>query len=133
MRSWFGINTLRGRFLYMASLLLALLVVMAWVVSNRVLEVSGDNAANLTDRHRVSALTRAMSNAMWEAELDLQHYMLQPAAAKRERFATILAGLINDSEQLAQTAWARRSSGMRASAWRASCATCASCAPRGCA
>ena len=114
VRSWFGINTLRGRFLYMASLLLALLVVMAWMVSNRVLEVSGDNAANLTDRHRVSALTHSMSNAMWEAELDLQHYMLQPAAAKRERFATILAGLINDSEQLAQTAWARRSSGMRA-------------------
>ena len=114
VRSWFGINTLRGRFLYMACLLLALLVVMAWMVSNRVLEVSGDNAANLTDRHRVSALTHSMSNAMWEAELDLQHYMLQPAAAKRERFATILAGLINDSEQLAQTAWARRSSGMRA-------------------
>jgi len=113
VRSWFGINTLRGRFLYMTSLLLALLVVMAWAVNSRVHEVSSDNAANLTDRHRVYALTRDMSNAMWEAEQDLQNFMLQPAAVKRERFATVLAYLIDDSEQLAQTTWARRTAGMR--------------------
>ena len=109
----FGTNTLRGRFLYMASLLLALLVAMAWVVSARVHEVSSDNAANLTDRHQVYALTRNMSNAMWEAQQDLQSFMLQPSPAKRERFAVTIAYLIDDSEQLAQTAWARRTGGMR--------------------
>lgn len=113
VRQWFGLNTLRGRFLYMAGLLLALLVAMAWVVNSRVHEVSSDNAANLTERHRVYALTRNMSNAMWEAEQDLQRFMLQPAATKRERFAVTLAYLIDDSEQLAQTAWARRTAGMR--------------------
>jgi len=113
VRSWFGINTLRGRFLYMASLLLALLVVMAWLVGNRVFEVSSDNAANLTDRHRVYALTRDMSNDMWEAEQYLQNFMLQPAAVKRDQFTAILAHLIDDSEQLAQTAWVRRTAGMR--------------------
>ena len=107
------IDTLRGRFLYMASLLLALLVVMAWVLNSRVFEVSSDNAANLADRHRVYALTRNMSNAMWEAEQDLRRFMLQPAATKRERFALTLAYLIGDSEQLAQTAWVRRTAGMR--------------------
>jgi diguanylate cyclase (GGDEF)-like protein/PAS domain S-box-containing protein len=107
------VNTLRGRFLYMASLMMALLVIMAWVVSGRVYEVSSDNAANLTDRHKVYALTRNMSNAMWEAQQDLQHFMLQPSPAKRERFALTLAYLIDDSGQLAQTTWARRNSGMR--------------------
>ncbi len=63
----FGVNTLRGRFLYTVSLLLVLLVVMAWAGGNRVREVSSDNAASLADRHRVYALTRNMSNAMWEA------------------------------------------------------------------
>jgi diguanylate cyclase (GGDEF)-like protein/PAS domain S-box-containing protein len=113
VRGWFGINTLRGRFLYMASLLLALLVVIAWVVGNRVLEVSSDNAANLTDRHQVYALTRDMSNEMWEAQQNLQNFMLQPAAAKREQFAAILADLIDDSEQLAHSPWVRRSGDMR--------------------
>jgi len=108
-----GVNTLRGRFLYMASLLLVLLVVIAWVVNGRVREVSSDNFANLSDRHRVYALTRNMSNALWEAEQDLQNFMLQPAAAKRERFAVTLAYLIDDSEQLAQTAWVRRTGSMR--------------------
>ena len=36
-----GVNTLRGRFLYMAGLLLMMLVIMAWTVNNRVIEVSG--------------------------------------------------------------------------------------------
>jgi diguanylate cyclase (GGDEF)-like protein/PAS domain S-box-containing protein len=109
----FGVNTLRGRFLYMASLLLVLLVLMAWTVNSRVREVSSDNATNLTDRHRVYALTRGMSNALWEAEQDLQQFMLQPTASKRERFAVTLAYLIDDSEQLEQTTWARRTDGMR--------------------
>jgi diguanylate cyclase (GGDEF)-like protein/PAS domain S-box-containing protein len=113
VRRWFGINTLRGRFLYMAGLLLALLVVMAWTVNNRVREVSSANAANLTDRHRVYVLTRDLSNAMWAAQQDLQNFMLQPAAAQHERFAVTLAYLIDDSEQLAQTAWVRRTAGRR--------------------
>jgi len=113
VRAWFGINTLRGRFLYMAGLLLALLVVMAWVISNRVHEVSSNNAANLTDRYHVYELTRDMSDEIWEAEQDLQNFMVQPTAAKHDRFAAILADVIDDSEKLAQTAWTHRTGDMR--------------------
>ena len=109
----FGINTLRGRFLYMAGLLLMLLVVVAWVVNQRVSEVSGDNAANLSDRHHVYQLTRDLSNGMWEAEQALQNYMLTPAPQTRSRFDAHLARLAEDTEKLMQAAWVRRTTGTR--------------------
>ena len=109
----FGVNTLRGRFLYMAGLLLALLVVAAWVVNQRVAEVSGDNAANLSDRHDAYALTRDLSGGIWEAEQTLQNYMLSPSVETRGKFDSQMAHLANDTEKLMHTVWVRRTSGTR--------------------
>ena len=108
-----GVNTLRGRFLYMAGLLLALLVVVASVVGDRVSDVSRDNTANLADRHRVSALTRELSGGMWEAEQALQSYMLTPTPEARAKFDAQLASLAQNSEDLMQTVWMRRTTGAR--------------------
>lgn len=109
----FGINTLRGRFLYMAGLLLALLVVVAWVVNQRVAEVSGDNAANLSDRHRAYTLTRDLSNGMWEAEQALQNYMLSPSPEAQTKFDSHMARLAEDTEKLMHAVWVRRTTGTR--------------------
>jgi len=107
-----GFDTLRGRFLYMAVALLSLLIALAWLVNSRVREVTGENTTNLIDRHRVSALTRDMSNDMWEVEQNLQYYMLQPAPATHDRFAATIAHLIDNTKQLDDSAWAKRTAGM---------------------
>ena len=117
VRGWlriFGVNTLRGRFLYMAGLLLVLLVGMTWTVDQRVREVSGDNAANLSDRHHVYTLTRDLSNSMWEAEQALQNYMLLPAPQTQAKFDALLVHLTGDTEKLMQTTWVRRTPGTHA-------------------
>lgn len=111
--AFFGINTLRGRFLYMAGLLLALLVMVAWLVNQRVTEVSGDNAANLSDRHHAYAITRELSGGIWEAEQALQNFMLSPNAETRVKFDTQMARLADDTEKLMHTVWVRRTSGTR--------------------
>lgn len=108
-----GVNTLRGRFLYIAGLLLALLVVAAWVVNQRVTEVSGDNAVNLSDRHHAYAITRELSGGIWEAEQALQNYMLSPNAETRTGFDNQMARLLDDTEKLMHTVWVRRTNGTR--------------------
>ena len=109
----FGVNTLRGRFLFMAGLLLVMLLGVASVVDKRVHEVSSDNATNLTDRRRVYTFTREISNGIWEAEQTLQKYMLTPAPETSKKFDLLLARLTEDTEKLTQTLWVRRTTGVR--------------------
>jgi len=103
-----GLDTLRGRFLLAAAILVGSLVILATLVGNRVREVSQDNTVNLAERHRVYEMTHELSNEIWEAEQLLQHYLLQPAGAERARYDTLLEHVVADTETLTHYDWVRQ-------------------------
>jgi diguanylate cyclase (GGDEF)-like protein/PAS domain S-box-containing protein len=107
------INTLRGRFLLMAGVVLALLLVLAWTMHLRVTKVSSDSAGNVLDRHEVYSHTRDMSNGLWAANERLQDFLRQPTEASRQQFSTLVRDLIADADELRTNPWIDRNPVMR--------------------
>jgi len=95
------IDTLRGRFLVIAVLVLGSLIVVAAAVNTHVRSLSSENTANIVERRQISVLVVDMTNGLWEAQVALQRYMLMPSAADRKHLDELLAGLIVDSTELA--------------------------------
>jgi len=109
-------DTLLGRFLMAAILLLVLLAALAWMIDGRVSKASRENTANLADRHQVNELTRAISNRMWEAEQTLQGFLLQPSDESRRQYETLIARILADVDRLAASDWINDNGELRARA-----------------
>ena len=95
-----GMNTLRGRFLAIAVVVLGSLVILAAVVNVRVRGLSSENTANIVARQVISATVTHLTDELWEAETTLHRYMLMPTAADRKHFDALLADLVEDSGEL---------------------------------
>ncbi len=103
-----GFDTLRGRFVLMAALVLVLLVVLASILSWRVQQVSSENTANIQDRHDLSAITRDMSDDLWHAGKILQSYLRQPADELRRQYDGLLVQLAGKAAAVAGNSWVQR-------------------------
>lgn len=106
-------DTLLGRFIIAAVLLLVLLTILAWMISERVGKASNENTANLADRYQVNELTRTISNRMWEAEQILQGFLLQPSSDGRQQYETLFRQILADVDRLAATDWIKDNGALR--------------------
>jgi hypothetical protein len=112
-KSWLALNTLRGRFLYLAITLFVAMYLVALVIDYRLQSASGENATNLAERYRASELTRSISNRMWEAEQTLQGFLLLPGPEERRHYTALLDQVIHDVEAFAATNWIKENRTLR--------------------
>jgi diguanylate cyclase (GGDEF)-like protein/PAS domain S-box-containing protein len=81
----FGFNSLLGRFLCIAALLVGTLVVVAWVAQHHVTSTSTANIANLDGRQRLMHQVGKLNNGLWQVESSLQSHLLSPDPAQRRQ------------------------------------------------
>lgn len=74
----YGLDSIRGRNLYISALFSASLLIAALVAQDHVSRTAAISSTNQTDRNAISGLIRDLSNHIWLAENNLQRYMLQP-------------------------------------------------------
>jgi diguanylate cyclase (GGDEF)-like protein/PAS domain S-box-containing protein len=79
-----GLNTILGRFLLMAAILVITTLFIAVVSEYQVKRASRVSTSNLTDRVAISQTLRELSNLLWQTETLFQSYMLVPNAGVRE-------------------------------------------------
>ncbi len=95
-----GLNSLRGRNLYISALFSASLLIAALAAQNHVSTTAATTSANLTDRHAVNTLIRDLSNDIWLAQNNLQRYLLQPEEPLRIETLALLDHIRIDIEAI---------------------------------
>jgi len=106
-------QTLLGRFLSAAVVLLVLLALLAWFMNARVQKSSRDNTANLAERHTANKLLRGIGNRLWQTEQSLQGFLLLPSAETRLEYETLLAHVATDTAELAANRWIANTAALR--------------------
>jgi diguanylate cyclase (GGDEF)-like protein/PAS domain S-box-containing protein len=101
----FGLNSIRGRNLYVSGLFSVCLLIVALVAHNHVGTTAATTSANLTDRGAVNDLIRDLSNDIWLAENNLQRYMLQPEEPQRLATLALLDHIRTDIEGIPKEQW----------------------------
>ena len=112
LRAALAFNTLSGRFLAIALLLLGLLVILAWLVGARVQRASSENTVNIEERHQIYTMSRDMADEIWAADELLQSHMLVPSRDAPGQYAGLLDHLAQDTEMLCATSWLRGQPGL---------------------
>ncbi len=81
----FGFNTILGRFLFTAFVLIAATVTFAWLSQQKVDGTSTLNTHNLTSRVAMSHSLRELSNLLWQTEMDFQQNLLVPSEISKQQ------------------------------------------------
>lgn len=85
-----GFNTILGRFIFTAVLLIAATITVAWIAQSQVNKTSRTNANGQSERITVTHTIQEMTNLLWQIETHFQAYMLVPEDNAR---AAVLASL----------------------------------------
>jgi diguanylate cyclase (GGDEF)-like protein/PAS domain S-box-containing protein len=100
-----GLNSIRGRNLYVSALFSALLLIAALVAQNHVGTAASATSGNLTNRYAVNDLIRDLNNDIWLTENNLQRYMLQPEEPLRIETLGLLDHIRADIEDIPRQPW----------------------------
>lgn len=100
-----GLNSIRGRNLYVSALFTACLLIAALVAQNYVRTTVSTTSANLTDRYAVNDMIRDLSNNIWLAENNLQRYLLQPEEPLRLATISLLDRTRINIESIPKKKW----------------------------
>lgn len=68
-----GLNSFRGRLLYIAALTICFMVVTSWLAERQVSETTRLTIANTTDQQEIGRILHEVSNNIWAAEFSLHH------------------------------------------------------------
>ena len=104
-----GLNSIRGRNLYIAAFFLISLLIAALVANQYVKTTATSTAAKLDNRAQISKMVRRLSNNIWLAENNLQRYMLQPDTALHVTTIAMLERMRIDLETLPKDQWITQS------------------------
>ncbi len=108
-----GTNTLLGRYLYSACVLVIVLIVAAWMAHEKVDQAARMNTNNLSERQDISRELRDLSNELWVASNLLQDYMIVPNEDARVAVRNSLKAIENQAQKFAQHAWAQNQTSIR--------------------
>jgi len=105
-----GLDSIRGRYLLVAGLFVAIVLVAGWAAQRMVGQSSQQNTINVTEREQISRLLNDLSDDVWLTETALQSFLLSPE--KQQRIATLASidHLYADTKSLATTEWTQQSS-----------------------
>jgi diguanylate cyclase (GGDEF)-like protein/PAS domain S-box-containing protein len=100
-----GFNSLLGRFLCIAALLVSLLITVAWVAQRHVTSTSAANIANLDERQQLMHLVGNLNHGLWLVESSLQSYLLSPDAIQRRQVEKQIERLRAETGKLGGMEW----------------------------
>jgi diguanylate cyclase (GGDEF)-like protein/PAS domain S-box-containing protein len=98
-------NSLLGRFLCIAALLVGMLIAVAWVAQHHVTSTSTANIANLDERQRLNHRVGELNNGLWLVESALQSYLLSPDPAQRRQVEKQIERLRAETGKLGELEW----------------------------
>ena len=105
-----GLNSIRGRNLYIAAFFLISLLIAALVANQYVKTTATSTSTKLSNRAQISQVVRRLSNNIWLTENNLQRYMLQPDEALHLTTIAMLDRMRMDLETLPKDQWITQSS-----------------------
>src|SRR3989344_7328073 len=68
-----GLNSFRGRLLYIAALSICFMVITSWLAEKHVSETTQQGISDAADQQEISRLLRGVSNDVWAAATSLHH------------------------------------------------------------
>ncbi|GAB4509859.1 MAG: EAL domain-containing protein [Sulfuricaulis sp.] len=68
-----GLNSFRGRMLYIAALSISFMVITAWLAEKQVSETTRQGISNAADQQEIGRVLRNVANDIWAAETSLHH------------------------------------------------------------
>ncbi len=110
LASMLGLDSIRGRNLYIAAFFLISLLIAALVANQYVKTTATSTSTKLSNRAQISEVVRRLSNNIWLAENNLQRYMLQPDEALHLATVAMLDRMRIDLETLPKAQWIAPSS-----------------------
>lgn len=88
-----GGDSLRGRYLYLATAFALLLLAAAFLGERLVTGASGRSQANVLERQELRADLRRLTDAFWRAQTELERFLLVPDTAQGETLRTALVAV----------------------------------------
>ena len=79
-----GLNSLRGRFLAVAALFACVLVVVAWLMQEKVQTTAASARANTEERGKLRKQLQELTNNVWQMQRALQDFLLVPDTVHRD-------------------------------------------------
>ena len=104
-----GWSSLRGRYLYGALALTALLVAVAWFADQQVRGGSHRNDANALERHAIRRTLSELTDHIWLAQNAMHEFLLAPNRSERRRLEAALDQAAGTAATLEQNTWVRAS------------------------
>jgi len=100
-----GLNSMLGRTVVFALVLILATVTVAWIADRKVGSAAIINAANQSERMQISHGVRELSNLLGEIEKQFQRYMIEPNAPLQVVIATAVDDMIARSDVLNRQPW----------------------------
>ncbi len=108
-----GLNSMFGRTIVFAFVLILVTVIVAWVSDTTVRSAANINAANQSERVQISHSVRELSNLLWETETQFQRYMIEPNAPLQVEIGIAVDDMIARSDILNRQPWVVQSGEMQ--------------------
>ena len=100
-----GLNSMLGRTVVFALVLILATVTVAWISDRKVAGAAAANAASQFERVRISYSVRNLSDLLWHTQTQFQSYMIEPNALMRGQVETMVDDMIGRSYALHGESW----------------------------
>lgn len=104
----FAPNTILGRFLFTATVLVVATIAVAWLAQSQVNKTSQVNISGQSDRLAVAHTLREMTNLLWQIETHFQSYMLVPEDTVQKTVLSDLDAIDQTTHTLQSDPWVIR-------------------------
>ncbi|MFA9460527.1 putative bifunctional diguanylate cyclase/phosphodiesterase [Thiohalorhabdus sp. Cl-TMA] len=104
---WRLLNSLRGRYLLGAFLVLAILLVSSWSAESYLRYEQEERTRHFQQRQQALEASRVIRDAFWEAEHQLQAFVLTPGPQSRRKALAAIRRAHKGAQHLRKLAWVR--------------------------
>jgi diguanylate cyclase (GGDEF)-like protein/PAS domain S-box-containing protein len=116
-RAWawerLGFGSIRGRYLHVAGLFVALVLAAGWAAQDVVSRSARQSSVNVSEREQIGHLLNDLSNDVWLTDTALQGYLLTPDKGQLSAILAALDHLLSDVDVLARTPWSQQTAARR--------------------
>ncbi len=99
------LNSLRGRYLATAGILVLVILSSAWTAQFYLSRTEGQSRINLKDRNEVTEYSRQVRNAIWQAADAQKAFLLTPSQKYQQAFNAFIDSALHSTSALEKTAW----------------------------
>lgn len=105
MWEYVGLNSLRGRYLYVAIILTLMFIATARYGQSYLSDATNESSLNVGKRNEIILHTRLINNEIWNAEGELSNFIRLPNNQNRNQVISNIEIAIQHTEQLSYLDW----------------------------